>query len=74
MNNYFRISTFSFPLSFPIKFPKITYFDIGSIDFQFTRDEPINFASSMNRAYRSAKNAQDTNNIMQAFLSLSKYG
>jgi len=67
MNNYFRISTFSFPLSFPIKFPKITYFDIGSIDFQFTRDEPINFASSMNRAYRSAKNAQDTNNIMQAF-------
>ncbi|HRS01248.1 MAG TPA: BamA/TamA family outer membrane protein [Bacteroidota bacterium] len=67
MNNYFRISTFSFPLSFPIKFPKITYFDNGSIDFQFTRDEPINFASSMNRAYKLARNAQDTNNIMQAF-------
>lgn len=67
MNNYFRISSFSFPLSFPVLFPKIAYFDRGSIDFQFSRDEPINFAESMNRAYEQAKTSQDTNNIMQAF-------
>jgi outer membrane protein assembly factor BamA len=67
MNNYFRISSFSFPVSFPITFPKITYFDQGSIDFQFIREEPVNFASSMDKAYSSAKTSQDTNNIVQAF-------
>ncbi len=68
MNNYFRIASYSFPLSFPIQFPKITYFDRGSVDFQFTREEPIKFAESMSKAYSSAKTSQDTTNIMQAFI------
>ncbi len=71
MNNYFTIATFNVPISFIIKFPKITYFNRGSIDLQFLRENPINFESALDKAFSSATNFTDTNNILQAFIQYS---
>lgn len=68
LNNFFNISTFNFPLSFSIRFPRVTYFNRGSIDFQFLRENPINFDEALSEAISSAKSDQDLNNILQAFL------
>lgn len=68
LNNFFTISTFNLPVTFAIKFPRITYFNRGSIDFQFLRENPINFEEALSEAISSAKNEQDINNILQAFL------
>lgn len=76
LNNFFTISTINFPVTFAIRFPRITYFNRGSIDFQFLRENPINFDEALSEAISSAKNEQDINNILQAFLlyeDLSKY-
>ena len=71
MNNYFTIATFNVPVSFIIKFPKITYFNRGSIDFQFIRENPLNFETALDKAFSSATNSTDTNNILQAFIQYS---
>lgn len=68
LNNFFNISTFNFPITFAIRFPRITYFNRGSIDFQFLRENPINFDEALSNAISSAKSEQDLNNILQAFL------
>lgn len=68
LNNFFTISTFNFPVTFSLRFPKITYFNRGSIDFQFLRENPLNFEEALNEAISSANNEQDINNILQAFL------
>lgn len=68
LNNFFNISTFNFPITFAIRFPKITYFNRGSIDFQFLRENPINFDEALSDALSSAKTEIDLNNILQAFL------
>lgn len=76
LNNYFIVSTFNFPITLAIKFPRITYFNRGSIDFQFLRENPINFDEALSDAISSANNEQDINNILQAFLlyqDLSNY-
>jgi outer membrane protein assembly factor BamA len=76
LNNYFIISSYNLPVSFPIKFPKITYFNRASIDFNFLRDNPINYYEAYERANKSAKNETDSNNVYQAFYlygDLAKY-
>ncbi len=71
MNNYFTIATFNVPVSFIIKFPKITYFNRGSIDLQFLRENPLNFETALEKAFSYASNSTDTNNILQAFIQYS---
>lgn len=76
LNNYFTVSTFNFPISLPIRFQQITYFNRGSIDFQFLRENPINFDDALGKAIADAQTEQDVNNILQAFLlyqDLSNY-
>jgi outer membrane protein assembly factor BamA len=67
-NNYFKISSFNLPVSFPIKFPKITYFNRASIDFNFLREDPVNFEEAKVKAYESAKTSNDSNNVIQSFI------
>lgn len=67
-NNYFKISSFNLPVSFPIKFPKITYFNRASVDFNFLREDPVNFEEAKFQAYESAKTANDSNNVLQSFI------
>jgi len=76
LNNYFKISSFIFPVSFPVKFAKITYFNRANVDFNFLRENPVNFDEAQRIAFKSAKTEQDSNNIFQALLlygDLSKY-
>ncbi len=68
LNNFFTISTFNLPVTFAIRFPRITYFNRGSVDFQFLRENPINFDDALSEAISSAQNEQDVNNILSAFL------
>lgn len=67
LNNYFKISSFYLPISFPVRFPKITYFNRASIDFNFLRENPENFSDALKKAYESSKTEQDSNIVLQAF-------
>lgn len=76
LNNYFKIASIVLPVSFPIKFPKITYFNRASIDFNFIRENPVNFNEVKDKAFQTAKTETDTNNIRQAlflYQDLSEY-
>jgi outer membrane protein insertion porin family len=68
LNNYFKISSFNLPVSFPIKFPKITYFDRASIDFNFLRENPVNYKEAYEKANQTAKTETDSNNILRSFI------
>lgn len=68
LDNYFKLSSFNLPISFPILFQKATYFNRASIDFNFLRENPINFEEAKTTAFQSAKNANDSNNVLQAFI------
>ncbi len=69
--NELKLSTFSFPIKFPVSLPKWTYFNLGSLELSFERQVPDNYPTAINNALSQASNAQDTVDIYKKFLQFS---
>lgn len=67
VNNFFQINTLSFPVKFPVKLPKRTYFNSLSFDFIFERENPVNFVSALSNAYKNAQTPEDSLRYLEAF-------
>lgn len=69
--NELKLSTFSFPIKFPVSLPKWTYFNLGSAELSIERQVPDNYPTAINSALSLAENAQDTVDIYKKFLQFS---
>lgn len=66
-----KLSTFSFPIKFPISLPKWTFFNMGSVEFSFERQVPDNYPAAVDNALRNASTELDTINVYKKFLQFS---
>lgn len=66
-----KLSTFSFPVKFPISLPKWTFFNMGSVEFSFERQVPDNYPTAIENALENAPSALDTVNVYKKFLQFS---
>lgn len=58
--NQLRLNTFSLPIKFPVSQPKFTYIHNFSIDFNFERELPLNFAEAKKKMLETANTSEDS--------------
>jgi outer membrane protein assembly factor BamA len=68
LNGFFKILKASFPVSFPVRFSRSSYFKNLSIEFDMNREVPLNYSNVVETALGNAHSRQDTNNILSALI------
>jgi len=66
LNGLFKISKISFPIEFPTRLPRTSYFRDLKAEFYIAREVPLNFKEIEAFALDSAKTAMDTVNVNAA--------
>lgn len=69
ISNFFKISRFAWPLRFPFKLPDVTYFNTMVIEFNFERENPINYEEAVDSTSSLVLDETDLREFFRAGLT-----
>ena len=73
LNGLLKISKVSFPISFPTRLARNSYFNSLLVEFNFDREVPLNFEDLLQTMYSSSTKTQhDTNNVLSALFTYGR--